>query len=204
VPADISRVPPPDGLRRIAVIGTTGSGKTTMAQRLSERLGIPHVELDALHWGSNWTEVPPEVFRERTDLALRGDTWVADGNYSVVRDMVWGRADTVVWLDYPLWLVMARLWRRTLRRIFTQEELWSGNRERFAAQFFSRESLFLWALQTYGRRRREFPILLGRPEYGHLTVVHLRSPRAAHAWLAGLVTRSAGSAPATAGRPAPR
>ena len=202
--ADISRTPPPYGLRRIAVIGTTGSGKTTMAQRLSQRLGLPHVELDALHWGPNWTEAPVEVFRQRTAEALSGDAWAVDGNYRDVRDIVWGRADTVVWLDYSLWVIMARLLWRTLRRIVTREELWGGNREHFRAQFLSRDSLFLWALQTYWRRRREFPILLNQPEQAHLAVVHLRSPRATRAWLAGLVTRSAGSVPAVGGRPSPR
>jgi hypothetical protein len=99
---------------------------------------------------------------------------------------VWHRADTVVWLDYALPVVLGRLLWRTLRRIITQEELWHGNRERFLTQFSSRDSLLLWALRTYPRRRREYPILFEEPEYVHLAVVHLGSPRAARAWLAGL------------------
>ncbi len=173
--------------RRIVVVGTTGSGKTTLASQLARRFGCPHVELDALHWEPNWTEASLNVFRARTAQALNGDAWAVDGNYSKVRDVVWGRADTVVWLDYPLPLVLWRLVSRTFRRIFTREELWSGNRERFREQFFSRDSLFLWAFKTYRRRRREFPVLFKRPEYAHLTVVHLRSPRATREWLAGLM-----------------
>lgn len=172
--------------RRIAVVGTTGSGKTTMARRIAGRLAIKHVELDALHWGPDWTPAPIERFRELTAQALDEDAWVVDGNYGKVRDIVWGGADTVVWLDYPLLVVLGRLVWRTLRRIITREELWQGNRERFPAQFASRDSLFLWALRTYPRRRREYPALLQRPEYAHLTVVHLRSPRAARNWLASL------------------
>ena len=178
--------PTTDRLRRIAVIGTTGSGKTTLASRLAQRLGIPHVELDALHWGPNWTHAPLELFRERVAQALNGEAWVVDGNYSRVRDIVWRRADTVVWLDYPLAVVMGRLVWRTFRRIFTREELWSGNRERLWEQLFTRESILLWALQTYPRRRREYPVLFKQPEYAHLAVIRLRSPRSAQAWLASL------------------
>lgn len=173
--------------RRFAVVGITGSGKTTLARRIAEVLGIPHVELDALHWGPEWTEVPLEVFRQRTNWALAGESWVVDGNYSAVRDIVWSRADTVVWLDLPLPIVLVRLFRRTVQRIMTQEELWGvGNREHFRTQFLSRDSLFLWALQTYWRRRREYPRLFRRPEYAHLTLVRLRSPRQVRRWLEGV------------------
>lgn len=152
-------------MQRIAVVGTTGSGKTTLAQQLAERLGIPHVELDALYWGPNWTEPTREEFRARVAQAVAGDRWVADGNYSKVRDLVWSRADTAVWLDYSLPVILWQLARRTLRRVATQEELWSGNRERMRGAFFSRNSLFVWALQTYWRRRRDYPRLLAQPEY---------------------------------------
>jgi adenylate kinase family enzyme len=169
--------------KRISVVGTTGSGKTTFARELAQRLGVPHVELDALHWEPNWTEAPLEVFRARVDLALRGEAWVIDGNYSKVRDIIWSRADTVVWLDYALPIILWQLLKRTLKRVFIREELWGKNRERFRAQFLSRDSLFLWAISTYRRRRREYPTLFKQPEHVHLAVVHLRSPRAARAWL---------------------
>jgi adenylate kinase family enzyme len=172
--------------RRIAVVGVTGSGKTTLARRLARRLAIPHVELDALYWDPNWTPTPLEVFRERTAQALTGSAWVVDGNYGKVRDIVWGRADTVVWLDYAWPIVLGRLARRTLRRILTQEELWGENRESFWVQFCTRDSLFLWALRTYPRRRREYPLLFQMPAYAHLSVVRLRSPQAAHEWLEDL------------------
>lgn len=170
-------------LKRIVVVGTTGSGKTTMANRLSEKLGIPHTELDALNWGPNWEMRPPEDFCAAVEQATRGETWVVDGNYSRAREIVWPRADTIVWLDYPLPLVLWRVWWRTLRRGILREELWSGNRERLSTHFFTRDSLFLWALQTYKRRRREYPELLQQPEHSHLTLVHLQSPNRANAWV---------------------
>jgi adenylate kinase family enzyme len=173
-------------LRRIAIVGTSGSGKTTMAQRLARQLGIPHVELDALHWGPNWTPAPREVFRQRVEHALSGEAWTTDGNYSAVRDIVWGRADTVVWLDYSLPLIMARMVNRTARRIVTREELWHGNREQLRNAVFARDSILWWPLRTYRRRRRDYPLLFARPENAHLQVVRLRSPQQAHNWLGTL------------------
>ncbi len=169
--------------QRIAVVGTTGSGKTTLAGQVAARLGIPHVELDALHWEPNWQEAPWDVFGQRVVEALTGASWVVDGNYTRVRPLIWQRADMVIWLDYSLPLVLWRLWWRTLRRTLTGVELWNGNRERFWVQFGTRDSLFLWALRTYWRRRRKYPALFQQPEYTHLTVFRLGSPRAAQRWL---------------------
>jgi adenylate kinase family enzyme len=174
-------------LRRISVVGTSGSGKTTFAGRLAERLGVPHVELDAIHWGPDWTPLEIQEFRARTARALAGDAWTTDGNYSRVRDIVWGLADTVVWLDYSLPIVLSRVIGRTLRRTICQEELWSGNREHLGEALFGRDSIIRWTVRTYGRRRREYPLLFRRPEYAHVRFVRLRSPRAARAWLEGVV-----------------
>jgi len=173
---------PPLG-NRIAVIGTTGAGKTTLARELARRLGYPHIELDALHWEPNWTEAPLEVFRARVDAALCGDGWVIDGNYGKVRDIIWSRADTVVWIDYTLPIILWRLIWRTCKRVITREELWGGNREDIRA-IFGRDSIILWALKTYERRRREYPALLQCREYAHLRLIHLHSPREANKWLA--------------------
>lgn len=170
--------------QRIAVVGTCGSGKTTLAAGLARRLEFAHIELDALHWGPDWTEVP--AFRDRVQEALTGEAWVVDGNYSAVRDIVWARVDTVVWLDYGLPTILRRLLWRTFRRIFTREVLWSGNRERFWTQVATRDSILLWALQTYRRRRREYPALLAKPEYRHINVVRLHSPRQTRRFLASL------------------
>jgi hypothetical protein len=174
-------------LQRIAVVGTSGSGKTTLARQLASRLGLAHVELDALHWDPGWTPTPPAVFLGRAEQALSGDAWVVDGNHPEVRDLIWRRADTLVWLDYGLALIMWRLVLRTFRRVATREMLWNGNRERdLSAHFFSRDSIFLWALRTHSLRRREYPVLLAAPAYAHLRAICLRSPRATSAWLASL------------------
>ena len=169
---------------RIAVVGTSGSGKTTLARQLAQRLRIPHIELDAIYWGPDWTPAPPDVFRERATVALNGRTWTVDGNYSAVRDVVWRRADTLVWLDYPLPVVIGRVTSRTIHRAVTGERLWSNNRENLRQALFSRDSMILYALRTYRRRRKQYPLLLGDPQYAHLHVVRLQWPGAAQKWLA--------------------
>ncbi len=172
-------------IQRAVVIGTTGTGKTTFAARLAQQLGYPHVELDALFWEPGWKPAPREAFRERVRAATVGECWIADGNYTgKVLDLLWGRADTIIWLDYSLLTIIWQLFKRTMRRVVTQEELWnSGNRETLRAQFWSRDSLFVWVLQTFGRHRREFPELFRRPEHAHLRIVQLREPGEGDRWL---------------------
>ena len=143
-------------IQRIVVVGSTGAGKTTLSATLGKRLGLRHIELDASHWDAGWTPAPDDVFRARTSAALaEADRWVVDGNYRAVRDLVWSQADTLIWLDYGLPLLLFRVLRRTLVRVFRRHELWNGNREDWRSQFFSRDSLFLWLITTHGRRRRE-------------------------------------------------
>lgn len=171
-------------MERVAVTGSTGSGKSTFARELAGRLGARYVELDALHWDPGWSAAPRELFRQRAAEALLIDgRWVADGNYRQVRDICWGRADTLVWLDYPFLLVLWRLTRRTLWRGLTGAELYNGNRERLWGQFFTSDSIFVWLFKSHWRRKRELPEDLARPEYAHLRVVRFRRPRQAQAWL---------------------
>jgi adenylate kinase family enzyme len=172
--------------RRINVVGTTGSGKTTVARAIAEHLGVQCVELDALFWRPNWGQTPDDDFLPAVDEATRGDRWVVDGNYSRTRPIVWPRADTIVWLDYRFPRVFSQLLWRTIRRSITKEELWGGCRERFRASFLSRDSILIWCLKTYWRRRRTYPELFSRPEYAHLRLIRLRSPCATRDWLQSL------------------
>jgi adenylate kinase family enzyme len=170
-------------MNRIAVVGATGSGKTILASKIAQRLSIPHIETDAIYWGPNWTPIPLEEFRKRMVTVSQGHQWVIDGNYSKVRDLVWGRAETLVWLDYPLLLVFWRLLKRSFPRVFTSVELWNGNHETFRGMFLSKESLFVWLFQSYRHQKRTYPALVTEPMFSHLTFVRLKSPRKADEWL---------------------
>ena len=136
-----------DSLRRVAVIGTSCSGKTTLAHNLSHALACPRLELDAVHWGPDWTEKPHDQMRREIDVQTDQPAWVCCGNYSFLRDIVWRKADTIVWLNYSFPVVASRALRRTLRRSWRREELWNGNRESFRRSFFSYDSILLWGAE---------------------------------------------------------
>ncbi len=177
-------LPTPFSPRRVAVVGVTGSGKTRLAQAMAKALGLAYVELDALQWEPGWQMAPREVFRQRAEAALAGGAWVTDGNYSGLRDLVWGQAEALVWLDYPLPLVLWRLLKRTYQRVTSQELLWGKNRETWRSALFSRDSLFLWAISSQKRIRHNYPAALAQPEFAHLVVLRLRNPQQAEELLA--------------------
>jgi adenylate kinase family enzyme len=172
--------------KRIVVVGTTSSGKSTLAKRLAEKIGGDFIELDALYWEPNWVGAELKVFRERVETATSSQVWLVAGNYRGVRDLIWSNAQAVIWLDYSLPILFWRLLKRTVKRWITQEELWNGNRETFWWHFkiWSEESLFHWLFKTYWRRKREYPILLAQPEYSHLKIYHFTKPSETEEWLA--------------------
>lgn len=174
--------------RRVVVIGVTSSGKSTLAEKLANQFDMKFIELDALHWEPHWQEAPLEIFRSRVEKATQAERWVVAGNYHIARDLIWPKAEAIIWLDYPFWTVFGRLTRRTFHRWWTKELLWGTNIEPLSAHFklWSRDSLYNWLVQTYWRRKREFPILLSRPEYQHLELIRFKHPNETDAWLVQL------------------
>jgi adenylate kinase family enzyme len=173
--------------RRIAIVGASGNGKSTLGRALAERLHVRYVELDALHHGPGWQEATSEELcaRVRTAMDTAGEGWVLDGNYErKLGNLVLLRADTLVWLDQPLPFILARLLRRTLRRIVGRVELWNGNRESWRGAFVGRESLFAWTVRSHFRHRRRLPLRLADEQLAHLDVVRLRTPWQVRRWLA--------------------
>jgi adenylate kinase family enzyme len=171
-------------MRRVAVVGNSGSGKTRLAAQLAGRLGVPHVDLDAIYWGPNWSHLDLETLQTRVRDVTAGDAWVCDGNYVTVRAIVLERADTVIWLDLPLRTCLVRTLRRTVRRIRSGEELWAGNHETWRKAFVGREALVWWLITQHHRKRRENAVHLAAPEARHLRKFRFRSSGAAEAWLA--------------------
>jgi adenylate kinase family enzyme len=170
---------------RIAVVGTSCSGKTTIAGQLASVLGRTHVELDALHWGSNWSVSPD--FAKLVEEAVGADEWIVDGNYRNVRDLIWRRATAIIWLNYPFTVVFRQALTRTLRRLLSQQPLYGGNCESFRGAFLTADGIPWWVIRTHGKRRREYPMVLSQPEYRHLKVFELKS----HAEAKALLERAA-------------
>lgn len=175
---------------RVVVIGTSCSGKTTFARALAAALNSPHIELDALFWNADWVQKPAEEFRALTAQAIALDRWVVDGNYGVARDLVWSHATMVIWLDYDLPLILWRALIRTIHRVVTRKELFSGNRESLRQAFFSRDSIIWWILTTFGARRRNYRNVTENGQYPHLSCMVFRKPHEAERFLAGLETTS--------------
>jgi len=181
-------------VRRVSVVGTSGAGKSTLGAALAARLGVDFLELDSVFHQPGWVPLPREEFRERVADAVAAERWVIDGNYSMVRDLVWARADTVVWLDLPKRTVMRQVIWRSFRRAAARVELWNGNRERWR-NFFAldkEESVISWAWQTHATTRAKFEGAMADPENSHLRFVRLTTPAAVRRFL-----RSAEPSPAS-------
>ncbi|HEX6147283.1 MAG TPA: adenylate kinase [Acidimicrobiia bacterium] len=164
-------------MHRVSVVGNSGSGKTTVARAISDRLGIPHLELDAIYHQPGWSARPEAEMRRLLTEFVEQDRWVVDGNYTSlgVADLVWPRADTLVWLDLPRRVVMRQVISRTIRRVSTGEELWNGNRERWGNLVDPRpgRNIILWAWTRQAQVRRGYEQRLGDGSWDHLDVIRL-------------------------------
>jgi adenylate kinase family enzyme len=173
-------------VERVSVVGNSGSGKTTLAAAIAAALGVPHLELDSVFHQPDWTELPLAEFRASVTAVVAGERWVVDGNYRQVQDIVWARADTVVWLDYRRARVMRQVIGRTLSRVVTRRPLWNDNREslRNAASLDPGRSIIAWAWTQHSSYQQRYgAAAAAHPE---LEFVRLRTPREADALLASL------------------
>jgi adenylate kinase family enzyme len=166
-------------VRRVSVVGTSGSGKSTLARELADILGVPHLELDAVHHQPGWAPLPTDEFRRIVAARAAAGGWVIDGNYGRVRDLVWARADTVVWLDLPKRTVMRQVVWRTLRRVALRRELWNGNRERWRnfLTWNPEQSVISWAWHKHGPDHAKYAAAAADPASAHLRFVRLASRR---------------------------
>ncbi|MDZ4364047.1 hypothetical protein [Brevundimonas sp.] len=164
-------------MRRVLIIGNSGGGKSTLARRLGAALGVPVIHLDVLFWKPGWVESPDEEFRARVSDALADDAWILDGNFGGTWDLRMPRADTIVWIDQPPLLCLARAIRRVFRhRREHRPDMAEGCREAFELAFYA----FILTFNRKVRPRLEAALA---HHAGHARVLRLRNDREIEAFL---------------------
>ncbi|MEU4423787.1 adenylate kinase [Actinoplanes sp. NPDC024001] len=179
-------MPAPTG-KRILVYGVTGSGKSTLAARIGARLGLPYHSVDDLTWEPGWVQVPVEEQRRRMTEVCAGDTWVIDAAYGSWTDIPLARADLVIGLDYPRWVSLSRLIRRTVARWITRTPICNGNVESLRT-LFGKDGLVAFHFQSFPRKRRRMRQWQTDPELP--PVLLFRSPADAERWLRAVISPS--------------
>ncbi|MEO5917045.1 MAG: adenylate kinase [Luteolibacter sp.] len=173
------------GVRRINVVGSSGSGKSTFSNALANILQVRHIEMDALFWGPDWHWPSDEEFFGKLRAAVSKENWVLDGNYNRTIDIKWEEVDMVVWLDPGFPTTFFRSVKRAFKRSLTREEIWegTGNRESFRKSFFSNDSIILWSVTNFRSIRRKYEALSVEEKYSHIRFVRLKTPSETEAFL---------------------
>jgi adenylate kinase family enzyme len=164
----------------VLIYGVTGSGKTTLAARLSAVTGLPWHAVDELTWEPGWVGVPDDEQRRRIGAICAGEEWILDTAYGKWREIPLARAELIVALDYPRWLSLSRLVRRTAARVVDGRTICNGNRESLRIAL-GRDSIVLWHFRSFARKRRRMRAWSTDPR-----VRRFSSPRELDAWLATL------------------
>ena len=167
---------------KLIIIGTSCSGKSTLAGKVSEITGIEHIELDYLQWLPDWQCRSEEEFRDLVKKAAKAEHWIIDGNYSIARDIHWAAADMVIWLNYSFPIVFYRALKRSIKRMFSGEEVCNGNKETIGRTFFNRESILLWVIKTHRRRKDTYQQILDE-HCKDAEIIIFRKPADAEKWL---------------------
>ncbi len=179
---------------RIAIIGASCSGKTTIARNIALTRNIKHLELDHFYWQLNWQKTPSEEFIEKTLEELRTENWVTCGNYPDVKDLILKKADTLIWLDYPFHVIFPRALRRTIKRILLKEKVCNGNINSIKKDFFSKKSILLWVIKDFKVQKKENTMIFREKIYNnqnnsHLNLIHLKCQDHANLYLKTLHSR---------------
>lgn len=163
-------------MNKIIIVGTSGSGKTTFAQKLSRILDIPHFQLDGLYFKNNWQEKSDAEFFQAIEAAVDRPRWIIDGNYSRANKLTWNVADTVIWIDLSFPVTMYQIIMRSFKRAFYQKPIWDGldNKESFK-KLFSRDSIVLWSFNTYQNNKDRYSERMAAKEFQHINFVRLRT-----------------------------
>jgi adenylate kinase family enzyme len=165
-------------MRRVLIIGNSGGGKSTLARRLGAKLGLPVIHLDVLFWQAGWIESDSDDFRLRTAEALTGAAWICDGDFGSSLDVRLPLADTVLWIDQPRWICVARaIWRALSYVGGERPDMAEGCREKIDFEFYR----YIWGWDRTRRPRVDAALA---KHGGHARLVRLRSDREIAAFLA--------------------
>jgi adenylate kinase family enzyme len=167
-------------MERVLVLGSPGAGKSTFARRLAERTGLPLIHLDRHFWRAGWTEPHPDAWRQQVAELARQPRWIMDGDYSRTLDIRLPRAETVVLLDTPRWLNVARVLKRVLKDYGrTRPDLADECPERFNWEFLQ----YVWSY-PHKLKPRVAAMLEGYPG----EIITLRNRRVIERYLTERVT----------------
>ncbi len=165
-------------MTRVLVIGPCGAGKSTLSVELAQKLKLPIFHMDQLNWRPGWVESSKDKIREKLGAIVAADRWLIDGTYGGTLAERLARADTVVYLDYPIRLCLWRLMRRIVQyRGRTRPDMTEGCPERFDLEF-----LFYLIRWNSGPRLRTEGRLTGQ----EAKIIRLRSPVELQRWMDSL------------------
>jgi adenylate kinase family enzyme len=168
--------------KRTIIFGSTGIGKSTMVQRLAEEFSLPVIDIDSLRREAGKTSTPEETFSQLVTKSVRGDTWIIDGSYTSVQDIIWPRAEAIVWLDFSFWVFLSRLVKRSLYRIFVRKKSERPVKGRYQPAS-ERASNYLRAIFSGRQRRKRYFAALYNSKNKHLHIIRLSSPEDVTIWL---------------------
>jgi adenylate kinase family enzyme len=169
--------------RRINVVGTSGSGKSTFSRQLADVLKYPYIEMDALFWKPDWEQSTDKEFFAKLEKYLQQTTWILDGNYSRTTNIKWKEVDTVIWLNYSWQRTVYQSITRAIKRSLFKQTLWAGNKESFKKSFFSRDSIILWMLQNYHRQQQQYLMNMNDPQWRHIQFIRISNSKHAKQFL---------------------
>lgn len=172
-------------MKKINIIGTSASGKSTFSELLATELDYPLIEMDRLFWKANWQESSDEEFFSELQQAMAGKTWVLDGNYSRTNFIKWPNVDTVIWIDYSFGRTVFQAFKRAISRIVNKTELWGkkGNVETFRRTFCSKKSIILWTLTNYWSNKKRYENLFLDPNLSHINFIKITNPKMANTFI---------------------
>jgi adenylate kinase family enzyme len=168
--------------KRTIIFGSTGIGKTTMVKRIADEFSIPVIDIDTLRREAGKSESPEQVFSFLVADRVRGETWIIDGSYTSVQDILWSRAEAIVWLDFSFGVFLSRLIKRSLYRIFIRKKSEKPVKARNQPAS-ERAGNYLRAILTGKQRRERYFATLYNSKHTHLHIIRLTSPEDATLWL---------------------